>query len=52
MGGDGGGSKLNSKLRLQKPRRDFQEVSFGKNKLTVSFSPTSPTKLWIDSSNG
>ncbi|MEO1373220.1 MAG: phospholipase D-like domain-containing protein, partial [Cyanobacteria bacterium J06635_10] len=52
MWGDGVGGKLNSKFGLQKPIRDFQEVSFGNNKVTVSFSPTSPTKLWIDSSNG
>ncbi len=52
MWGDGVGGKFDSKFGLQKPRRDFQEVSFGNNKITVNFSPTSPTKLWIDSSNG
>ncbi|MEM7713367.1 MAG: DUF655 domain-containing protein [Cyanobacteria bacterium P01_A01_bin.68] len=52
MWGDGVGGKLDSKFGLQKPRRDFQEVDFGNNKVTVNFSPTSPTKLWIDSSNG
>ncbi|MEO1428034.1 MAG: DUF655 domain-containing protein [Cyanobacteria bacterium J06633_8] len=52
MWGDGLGGKFDSKFGLQKPRRDFQQVSFGNNKVTVNFSPTSPTKLWIDSSNG
>lgn len=52
MWGDGVGGKFDSKFGLQKPQRDFQQVTFGKNQVTVSFSPTSPTKLWIDSSNG
>lgn len=52
MWGDGVGGKLDSKFGLQKPLRDFKEVIFGNNKVTVNFSPTSPTKLWIDSSNG
>ncbi len=52
MWGDGVGGKFDSKFGLQKPQREFQEVSFGNNKVTVHFSPTSPTKLWIDSSNG
>ncbi|WP_414622365.1 phospholipase D-like domain-containing protein [Calothrix sp. CCY 0018] len=52
MWGDGVGGKFDSKFGLQKPQRDFQEVSFGNNKVTVAFSPTSPTKLWIESSNG
>ncbi|MBV6624797.1 MAG: DUF655 domain-containing protein [Rivularia sp. (in: Bacteria)] len=52
MWGDGVGGKFDSKFGLQKPTRDFQQVSFGNNKVTVHFSPTSPTKLWIDSSNG
>ncbi|MDY6898473.1 MAG: DUF655 domain-containing protein [Cyanobacteriota bacterium] len=52
MWGDGVGGKFDSKFGLQKPRREFQEVSFGNNKVIVNFSPTSPTKLWINSSNG
>ncbi|BAY87059.1 hypothetical protein NIES267_65700 [Calothrix parasitica NIES-267] len=52
MWGDGVGGKFDSKFGLQKPRRDFQQVIFGNNKVTVNFSPTSPTKLWINSSNG
>ncbi|AFY59170.1 phosphatidylserine/phosphatidylglycerophosphate/cardiolipin synthase [Rivularia sp. PCC 7116] len=52
MWGDGVGGKFDSKFGLQKPRRDFQQVNFGNNKVTVSFSPTSPTKPWIHSSNG
>ncbi len=52
MWGDGVGGKFDSKFGLQKPTRDFQQVSFGNNKVTINFSPTSPTKLWIDSSNG
>ncbi len=52
MWGDGVGGKFDSKFGLKKPKRDFQQVSFGNNNITVNFSPTSPTKLWIDSSNG
>ena len=52
MWGDGVGGKFDSKFGLQKPTRDFQQVTFGNNKITTSFSPTSPTKLWIESSNG
>ena len=52
MWGDGVGGKFDSKFGLQKPQRDFQQVTFGNNQVTLSFSPTSPTKLWIDSSNG
>ena len=52
MWGDGVGGKFDSKFGLQKPTRDFQQVTFGNNKVTVAFSPTSPTKLWIESSNG
>ncbi len=52
MWGDGVGDKLDSKFGLQKPRRDFQKVTFGNNKVKVNFSPTSPTKPWIESSNG
>ena len=52
MWGDGVGGKFDSKFGLQKPQREFKEVYFGKNKVTVIFSPTSPTKLWINSSNG
>ncbi len=52
MWGDGVGGKFDSKFGLQKPQRDFQQVTFGNNKVTTSFSPTSPTKLWIESSNG
>jgi competence ComEA-like helix-hairpin-helix protein len=52
MWGDGVGGKFDSKFGLQKPQRDFQQVTFGNNKVTVNFSPTSPTKPWIESSNG
>lgn len=52
MWGDGVGGQFDSKFGLQKPQRDFQQVSFGNNKVMVNFSPTSPTKLWINSSNG
>ena len=52
MWGDGVGGKFDRKFGLQKPTRDFQQVTFGNNKVTVNFSPTSPTKLWINSSNG
>ncbi|MGB3655613.1 MAG: DUF655 domain-containing protein [Rivularia sp. (in: cyanobacteria)] len=52
MWGDGVGGKFDSKFGLQKPNRDFQQVNLVNNKVTVSFSPTSPTLPWIESSNG
>ena len=52
MWGDGVGGKFDSKFGLQKPTRDFQQVNLVNNKVTVSFSPTSPTLPWIESSNG
>ncbi|MBE9214301.1 DUF655 domain-containing protein [Plectonema cf. radiosum LEGE 06105] len=52
MWGDGVAGKFDSKFGLQKPQRDFQQVVLGNNKVTVAFSPTSPTLPWIESSNG
>lgn len=52
MWGDGVGGKFDSKFGLQKPQRDFQQVTVGNHKITVAFSPTSPTLPWIESSNG
>ncbi|MEA5595567.1 DUF655 domain-containing protein [Rivularia sp. UHCC 0363] len=52
MWGDGVGGKFDSKFGLQKPQRDFQQVTVGNNKITVAFSPTSPTLPWVESSNG
>ncbi|MBF2013717.1 MAG: DUF655 domain-containing protein [Rivularia sp. T60_A2020_040] len=52
MWGDGVAEKFDSKFGLQKPQRDFQQVTLGNSKITVTFSPTSPTQPWIESSNG
>ncbi len=52
MWGDGSGGKPDSKFGLQKPLRNFQEITFGENRITVNFSPTSPTQIWNKSSNG
>ncbi len=52
MWGDGVGGKFDSKFGLQKPNRDFEQVNLVNSKVTLSFSPTSPTLPWIESSNG
>ncbi|AKG21751.1 DUF655 domain-containing protein [Calothrix sp. 336/3] len=41
-----------SKFGLKKPQRSPQTISLGNNKITINFSPTSPTQPWIESSNG
>jgi phosphatidylserine/phosphatidylglycerophosphate/cardiolipin synthase-like enzyme len=52
MWGDGQAGKSNSKFGLKKPMRLPEEISLGANKITVHFSPTSPTQPWSQSSNG
>jgi phosphatidylserine/phosphatidylglycerophosphate/cardiolipin synthase-like enzyme len=52
MWGDGLGSQADSKFGLQKPLRNPQTIKLGDNKITLNFSPTSPTKPWSQSSNG
>ncbi|WP_066380949.1 DUF655 domain-containing protein [Anabaena sp. CA = ATCC 33047] len=52
MWGDGSGGKLDSKFGLQKPIRSPQTITLGDNKITIHFSPTSPTQPWTNTSNG
>ncbi|MDH6072915.1 phospholipase D-like domain-containing protein [Chrysosporum ovalisporum CS-1034] len=52
MWGDGPGGKLDSRFGLKKPMRSPQSITLGETKITVHFSPTSPTKPWQISSNG
>jgi phosphatidylserine/phosphatidylglycerophosphate/cardiolipin synthase-like enzyme len=52
MWGDGPGGKPDSRFGLQKPPRFPQQVTLNKTKITVQFSPTSPTQPWTNSSNG
>lgn len=52
MWGDGIGGKLDSKFGLQKPSRQPKTIILGNSKITVNFSPTSPTQPWNISSNG
>ncbi len=52
MWGDGESGQNNSKFGLQKLQRKPQSIILGDSKITVAFSPTSPTKPWIDSTNG
>ncbi|MDZ8106555.1 MAG: phospholipase D-like domain-containing protein [Nostoc sp. DedQUE12a] len=52
MWGDGPEGKLDSRFGLQKPSRLPQQITLNKTKITVQFSPTSPTQPWANSSNG
>jgi phosphatidylserine/phosphatidylglycerophosphate/cardiolipin synthase-like enzyme len=52
MWGDGVGGKKDSKFGLKKPFREPQTIEVGNSKVTVNFSPISPTKPWEISSNG
>lgn len=52
MWGDGPGGKPDSRFGLQKPLRLPQQITLNKTKITVQFSPTSPTQPWTNSSNG
>jgi len=52
MWGDGQAGKSNSKFGLKKPMRLPEEITLGESKITVHFSPTSPTQPWSQSSNG
>ncbi|MFN6182392.1 MAG: DUF655 domain-containing protein [Dolichospermum sp.] len=52
MWGDGVGGKLDSKFGLQKPLRQPKTIILGNSKITVNFSPISPTQPWNISSNG
>lgn len=52
MWGDGQAGKSDSKFGLKKPLRLPEKISLGASKITVQFSPTSPTQPWSKSSNG
>lgn len=52
MWGEGVGGKLDSKFGLQKPLRKSQTITLNNSKITVNFSPISPTEPWGDSANG
>ncbi len=52
MWGDGLGGKSDSKFGLQKKIRKPQHLTIGETKVTVQFSPSSPSKPWSYSSNG
>ena len=52
MWGDGVGGKPDSKFGVKKPVRNPQTIILGNSKVTVHFSPTSPTEPWSISSNG
>ncbi|MBD2447183.1 DUF655 domain-containing protein [Nostoc sp. FACHB-152] len=52
MWGDGPGGKPDSKFGLNKPLRSPTTIILGLNKITVQFSPASPTQPWSKTSNG
>jgi competence ComEA-like helix-hairpin-helix protein len=52
MWGDGVGGKPDSKFGVKKPVRNPQTIILGNSKVTVHFSPTSPTEPGSISSNG
>jgi len=52
MWGDGPGGKPDSKFGLNKLLRSPQTITLGNSKITVQFSPTSPTQPWMKTSNG
>jgi phosphatidylserine/phosphatidylglycerophosphate/cardiolipin synthase-like enzyme len=52
MWGDGQAGKSDSKFGLKKPMRSPEEITLGETKITMQFSPTSPTQPWTKSSNG
>ena len=52
MCGERVGGKLDSKFGLQKTLRKSQTITLNNSKITVNFSPISPTEPWVDSANG
>nr|WP_228048619.1 DUF655 domain-containing protein [Nodularia sp. LEGE 04288] len=52
MWGDGPGGQPDSRFGIQKPMRSPKTITLGETKITVHFSPTSPTQPWYQSSNG
>ncbi len=52
MWGDGPGGQPDSRFGLKKPLRLPKQITLGNTKITIQFSPSSPTQPWSDSSNG
>ncbi|MBD2489718.1 DUF655 domain-containing protein [Aulosira sp. FACHB-615] len=52
MWGDGPGGKPDSKFGIKKPLRPPQQITIGDSKITIQFSPASPTQPWSQTSNG
>ena len=52
MWGDGPAGKPDSLFGVKKPQRLPKTITLGETKITVQFSPSSPTLPWSDSSNG
>jgi len=52
MWGDGPGGKPDSLFGLKKPVRSPKTITLGQTKITVQFSPHSPTQPWSQSTNG
>ena len=52
MWGERVGGKLDSKFGLQKTLHKSQTITLNNSKITVNFSPISPTEPWGDSANG
>ncbi|WGV27422.1 DUF655 domain-containing protein [Halotia branconii] len=52
MWGDGPAGKLDSRFGVKKPLRLPKTITLNQTKITVQFSPTSPTQTWSNSSNG
>ncbi|BAY07914.1 DUF655 domain-containing protein [Calothrix sp. NIES-2098] len=52
MWGDGPGGKPDSLFGVKKPARLPKTITLGQTKITVQFSPNSPTQPWSQSTNG
>ncbi|MEY3222542.1 MAG: hypothetical protein RLZZ203_1398 [Cyanobacteriota bacterium] len=52
MWGDGVGGKPDSKFGVTKPVRKPQTITLDNSKITIHFSPTSPSQPWSNSTNG
>jgi phosphatidylserine/phosphatidylglycerophosphate/cardiolipin synthase-like enzyme len=52
MWGNGTANNPSSQFKTRKPVRSSVEVSVGKTRVSVQFSPTSRQQAWADSSNG
>ena len=52
MWGDGVGGKQDSKFGVTKPVRKPKTITLDNSKITIHFSPTSPSQPWSNSTNG